>query len=820
METISANNKGNINFNHNYINQKNIAEIVNIKDKSFENEGISNFNTIFDDFDKNLDNNYGFFSALNYNEYDENNECNETIIDLYPNSFVDNEEENIDKNNITINKKFQTVLNYKKNEEVEDEKNNLNNNEENLQNKKRKRKKKKKKESNNKVIISAKNTVRNFLVEKRLNYVPPKVIVKTLKQEISAVNIANVCSKKINLERSHSTNNIIRSASTSNIIPPSSPPRIKKHPKLKPIVNAMEQRLKEKENYEEHLTKIRKQFAEKKYLVPELKNYQYVIVPGNASYLIKRSFQHRTNWKESESQITSIYNFKWQQSHFGVEFQNLSKIESLPQIVNHFEFNIGIANKANLFANLFGYCELNHLNVFQYVPFTILLNQTNYNEIKFKELFTNIENFIADYSQIPNIRLKKIKNKTYNNTAYNSFFSIPNNIYVPSISRPKTDFDMGIGSRTNLVIPHSHYNGKNLWLIKASNLNRGQCIRIVDSLEKAHEIIKTFQNGITLQGTNKDKTENNFQINSLNASSQNIPPNNHYKTDKIIIQKYIERPLLYKGRKCDMRIWVLLSHEMKVYVFKEGHLKTCSENFDLNNKNDAYVHLTNYSYQKHCLNFQKFEVGNEVSFHDFQKELNLTFPEKEINVYKDIMPKVKEIINLTMNSVKHSIDPNNRQFCFEIFGYDFMLDDELNMFLIEINANPGIEESSPWIKVIVPRMLDDALRLTVDKVFNTKYDFKEVKILLREECSNEIPKKNKDLKDLLEEKNNFTIENKDEKNKDTKKKTYTYNSPFPVPGYEQDENLWELVCNLKEDKKSETFTGVKHLLNKKKLTTN
>jgi hypothetical protein len=64
METISANNKGNINFNHNYINQKNIAEIVNIKDKSFENEGISNFNTIFDDFDKNLDNNYGFFSCL------------------------------------------------------------------------------------------------------------------------------------------------------------------------------------------------------------------------------------------------------------------------------------------------------------------------------------------------------------------------------------------------------------------------------------------------------------------------------------------------------------------------------------------------------------------------------------------------------------------------------------------------------------------------------------------------------------------------------------------------------------------------------------
>ena len=119
METISANNKGNINYNHKYLNQINIAENVNNKDKSSENEGISNFNTIFDDFDKNLDNNYGFFSSLNYNEYNENNESNETIIDLYPNSFGENEEENnTDKNNITVNKKFQTFLNTKNNNKI------------------------------------------------------------------------------------------------------------------------------------------------------------------------------------------------------------------------------------------------------------------------------------------------------------------------------------------------------------------------------------------------------------------------------------------------------------------------------------------------------------------------------------------------------------------------------------------------------------------------------------------------------------------------------------------------------------------------------
>ena len=58
-----------------------------------------------------------------------------------------------------------------------------------------------------------------------------------------------------------------------------------------------------------------------------------------------------------------------------------------------------------------------------------------------------------------------------------------------------------------------------------------------------------------------------------------------------------------------------------------------------------------------------------------------------------------------------------------VYGYDFMLDADFNAFLIEINTNPGLEISSPWIQIVVPRMLDDALRLTVDKVFEPIYDF-------------------------------------------------------------------------------------------------
>ena len=38
-------------------------------------------------------------------------------------------------------------------------------------------------------------------------------------------------------------------------------------------------------------------------------------------------------------------------------------------------------------------------------------------------------------------------------------------------------------------------------------------------------------------------------------------------------------------------------------------------------------------------------------------------------------------------------------------------------YLLEINVNPGLEISSPLISKLVPRMVDDALKLTIDSKF-------------------------------------------------------------------------------------------------------
>jgi hypothetical protein len=35
-----------------------------------------------------------------------------------------------------------------------------------------------------------------------------------------------------------------------------------------------------------------------------------------------------------------------------------------------------------------------------------------------------------------------------------------------------------------------------------------------------------------------------------------------------VVQKYIERPLLYKGRKFDIRIWTVATAKNEVYFYK------------------------------------------------------------------------------------------------------------------------------------------------------------------------------------------------------------------------------------------------------------
>ena len=213
------------------------------------------------------------------------------------------------------------------------------------------------------------------------------------------------------------------------------------------------------------------------------------------------------------------------------------------------------------------------------------------------------------------------------------------------------------------------------------------------------------------------KLENNPEpVPEKKDNINNEPP---ITSTSFIIQKYIENPLLINNRKFDIRVWSLVNHESECFFFKEGYLRTSSTPFqiDLEDIDNKFVHLTNNAVQKHSMNYGEFEDGNQMSFLDFQQYIDQHFTEKKISVINDIIPSIKNLIKKTLLSVRKKLNAENRKYCFEIFGYDFIIDCDFNVWLIEINTNPCLELSSDLLRKIIPRMVDDAFKLTLDLVF-------------------------------------------------------------------------------------------------------
>ena len=534
----------------------------------------------------------------------------------------------------------------------------------------------------------------------------------------------------------------------------------------------------------------------------------------------------------SSNENNPLPNFIWSHSSSKLDYCEFSKYRPahIKKMTNHFEYHSEISNKMNLFLNMMIYCESFNLDLFSMLPLTFPIRYESQNYIHeistFTHIFNNINKFIDD-NQL--------------NYKYRNLFDL--------------ELKGRTGYKTSLHIPKSHFCGRNLWLVKAIDLNRGRCIKICDNINGIESIIKHFYKGMKKsffkmvtkeviddeekekeKGKKNDNNEelkeikevsknnkknksihikinnninnsnennninkqnkkssklinNKIHLPSLVTSNNNNDPNctniasnkersrntkdkknnhnkntlsnagsismnrgypvlkynpNTYQNSNIIIQKYIEKPLCYNGRKCDMRLWVLLTWEFNLYLFKEGHFKATSLPYDVNSI-DSYVHLTNYSVQKYNKNFAKYETGNEISFQDFENSVNNT-----INVKKDLLPKVKEIIIHSMKSVAGKINKAERKICFEIFGYDFMFDENYIPYLLEVNTNPGLEISSPLIEMLIPRMIDDAFKLTIDKIFFL----------------------NKNNIDKMKEK------------------------PCKVDGYSDEENMWELLSNI------------------------
>jgi tubulin monoglycylase TTLL3/8 len=84
---------------------------------------------------------------------------------------------------------------------------------------------------------------------------------------------------------------------------------------------------------------------------------------------------------------------------------------------------------------------------------------------------------------------------------------------------------------------------------------------------------------------------------------------------------------------------------------------------------------------------------------------------------RDFLPQIRALVRDTFRCVEKKIDQQRRTNSFEIFGYDFMIDDDLKLKLIEVNTNPCLEICCPLLARIIPSLLDSAFKIAIDPLF-------------------------------------------------------------------------------------------------------
>lgn len=94
-----------------------------------------------------------------------------------------------------------------------------------------------------------------------------------------------------------------------------------------------------------------------------------------------------------------------------------------------------------------------------------------------------------------------------------------------------------------------------------------------------------------------------------------------------------------------------------------------SQIFTLEKIDQPFIHLTNNAVQMYEKNYGLKEEGNQLSFKRAKELLN-----DKIDFFEMLNGSIRDIIELTLKSVDGKLNPQGKKHCFEIFGYDFMID--------------------------------------------------------------------------------------------------------------------------------------------------
>jgi len=172
----------------------------------------------------------------------------------------------------------------------------------------------------------------------------------------------------------------------------------------------------------------------------------------------------------------------------------------------------------------------------------------------------------------------------------------------------------------------------------------------------------------------------------------------------LVVQRYVARPYLINETKFDLRLYVLVTsmNPLRIYLYDDGLVRFASNKYtnESSKVHDVFTHLTNYSINKKSASYLSNEEAQEAQGHKWTlKTLWRHFDAEGID-HSVIWEKIKDLMIKTVISAETSmvtLFQNNvasRYSCFELFGFDILLDSRLKPWLIEVNISPSLHSSS------------------------------------------------------------------------------------------------------------------------------
>eukprot|EP00899_Mesostigma_viride_P003533 jgi/Mesvir1/13180/Mv06143-RA.1 len=195
----------------------------------------------------------------------------------------------------------------------------------------------------------------------------------------------------------------------------------------------------------------------------------------------------------------------------------------------------------------------------------------------------------------------------------------------------------------------------------------------------------------------------NFKTNDKNAADQTV-------AESYVVQRYIDNPYLVGGKKFDMRLYMLVVSYMplKCYLFRGGFARFTNTRFSMDKEDmvNTFIHLTNVAIQKTAPDYEKGTTTMKLDVHDLKMYLTSKHGAEAVNrCFSD----VHQLMMRALLAVQPTIIQDRH--CFELYGYDILLDHNLKPWLLEINASPSLTADTQADYDLKYAMLDDMLNI-------------------------------------------------------------------------------------------------------------